>query len=100
MKKENNCDLSYSGITHQIQGDEIKGADLLVQIAEEKEQLEVEIEQAQKKLHQLKTRRDIVNNGANHVLKHLDKKVPLAVQRPGFIVVVTENHIHIERNVM
>lgn len=93
-------DLSFSGINDLIQGDEIKGADLLVQIAEEKEQLEVEIEQVQKKLHQLKTRRDIVNNGASHVLKHLEKKAPLAVQRQGFIVVVTENNISIERNVM
>ena len=62
--------------------------------------MEAEIEQVQNKLHQLKTRRDIVNNGANHVLKHLEKKAPLAVQRTGFIVVVTDKNISIERNVM
>ena len=93
-------DLSFSGITNLIQGEEIKGADILVNIALEKEELEAEIEQVQNKLHQLKTRRDIVNNGANHVLKHLEKKAPLAVQRTGFIVVVTDKNISIERNVM
>ena len=93
-------DLSFSGITDLIQGEEIKGADILVNIALEKEELEAEIEQVQNKLHQLKTRRDIVNNGANHVLKHLEKKAPLAVQRTGFIVVVTDKNISIERNVM
>jgi hypothetical protein len=93
-------DLSFSGITDLIQGEEIKGADILVNIALEKEELEAEIEQVQNKLHQLKTRRDIVNNGANHVLKHLEKKAPLAVQRTSFIVVVTDKNISIERNVM
>ena len=98
MKKVD--DLSFSGITDLIQGEEIKGADLLVQIAKEKEELEVQIEQTQNKLHQLKTRRDIVNNGANHVLKHLERKAPLVVQRQGFIVVVTDKNISIERNVL
>ena len=93
-------DLSFSGITDLIQGEEIKGADILVNIALEKEELEAEIEQVQNKLHQLKTRCNIVNNGANHVLKHLEKKAPLAVQRTGFIVVVTDKNISIERNVM
>ena len=93
-------DLSFSGITDLIQGEEIKGADILVNIALEKEELEAEIEQVQNKLHQLKTRCNIVNNGANHVLKHLEKKAPLVVQRTSFIVVVTDKNISIERNVL
>lgn len=93
-------DLSYSGITDQIQGSEFNGANLLVEIAEEKEKLEKEIEQTKNKLHRLKTRIDIVNNGAKHVLKHLERKTPLAVKRKDFIVVVTDKNISIERNVL
>ena len=33
-------------------------------------------------------------------MKHLNKEYPLAVQRQGYIVVVTEGKISIERNVL
>lgn len=93
-------DLSFSGLTNLIQGDTTKAADVLVEIAEEKEQLINEIEKTQNKLHQLKTRCDIIDNGANFVIRHLDKEFPLVVTKKDFIVVITGGDITIERNII
>jgi len=73
---------------------------MLVEIATEKEQVDVDFLDAEIKLQQIKTRQLQLKKGALLILNHLDKKAPLAVQRQGFIVVVTEKNISIERNVM
>lgn len=93
-------DLSFSGLTNLIQGDTTKAADVLVEIAEEKEQLINEIEKTQNKLRQLKTRCDIIDNGANFVVRHLDKEFPLVVTKKDFIVVITGGDITIEKNII
>lgn len=93
-------DLSYSGISDFIQGEEIKGADFLNAIASRKEIVDSEIQELESKLNSLKSERTNLVHGAGLVLKHLKKEIPLAVQRQGYIVVVTDKNITIERNVI
>jgi len=93
-------DLSWSKIVDLIQHENIKGADMLVEIATEKEQIDVDFLDAEIKLQQIKTRQLQLRKGAFLILKHLDKKAPLAVKRKDFIVVVTDDDISIERNVL
>lgn len=93
-------DLSFSNITNIIQGEEIKGADLLNCIALEMEENKKKIEQLEIDLACAKGREDTLIQGAKRVLKHLNKDFPLGVKRKDYIIIVTENYISIERNVI
>jgi hypothetical protein len=93
-------DLSFSNITNIIQGEEIKGSDLLNCIALEMEENKKKIEQLEYDLACAKGREGTLIEGSKRVLKHLGKHYPLAVKRKEYIVVVTENYISIERNVL
>jgi len=93
-------DLSYSGIVDMLQHDEILGADLLNEIAKEQELVDSEIEKIEKELSRAKSRKNSLLGGVEYVMKHLNKEYPLAVQRQGYIVVVTKGKISIERNVL
>lgn len=93
-------DLSYSKVVDMIQGEEVKGADLLTKIAEEREELTKEIKELETKLDSLQTRRGILWSGAKKVMKHLKLEAPLVVQRQSFIVVVDDENMEIERNVI
>lgn len=93
-------DLSFSGLVNIIQGDETKGADVLNSIAHEMEVNDRIIEGLENDLSRAKGRKGLLIEGSKRVLQHLKKQTPLAVQRDGYIVVVTEEHISIERNVI
>lgn len=93
-------DLSWSKIVDLIQHENIKGADMLVEIANEKEQIDKDFLDAEIKLQGIKTRQLQLKKGALLVLKHLKKEAPLVVQRKDFIVVVTDVNVSIERNVL
>jgi len=93
-------DLSYSNLVNIIQGEEIKGADVLNSIAHEMEENNKIIEKLESDLACAKGHRDTLIEGSKRVLQHLKKEVPLAVQRQGYIVVVTKENISIERNVL
>ena len=93
-------DLSYSKVVDMIQGEKIKGADLLTKIAEEREELTKEIKELEAKLDSLQTRRGILWSGAKKVMKHLKLEAPLVVKRQGFIVVIDNENMEIERNVI
>ena len=93
-------DLSYSNIVNLIQHEDSLGADVLNSIACEMEENKQIIEKCEKDLTSAKSRERTLISGAQRVLQHLKKEAPLAVKRQGYIVVVTENGISIERNVI
>ena len=93
-------DLSFSGLVSLIDGQENIGADVLNSIAHEMEENNKIIEKLESDLARAKIRKDTLIEGSKRVLHHLKKEYPLAVQRQGYIVVVTENNISIERNVL
>ena len=93
-------DLSFSGLVDRIQNDDKIGADHLSAIANEIETVRLEISEAEKKLNGLKFREAQLVGGSQYIMKHLKKEYPLAVQRNGYIVVVTKDNISIERNVL
>jgi hypothetical protein len=93
-------DLSYSNIVNLMQGSEIVGADILNSIALEMEANNNKIEKLENDLACAKVRKDTLFEGAKKVLTHLKKEYPLAVQRQGYIVVVTKENISIERNIL
>ena len=93
-------DLSFSKIVDIIQHDNKVASEMLVQIAKEKEIVDNNCQDLEIKLQQLKTRQLQLKKGALLVLKHLKKETPLAVQKDGFIVVVSEDNVSIERNVL
>lgn len=93
-------DLSYSNIVNLIQCDEIKGANILNSIAQEMEDNNKIIEKLENDLLGYKLRKNTLIEGSKNILKHLKKEVPLAVQRQGYIIVVSDNNISIERNVI
>lgn len=93
-------DLSFSNLVNFIQGDEIKGADILNNIAHEMEENNGIIEKLEEELSRAKNRKGSLIEGSRRVMQHLEKEYPLAVQRNGYIVVVTKDNISIERNVL
>lgn len=93
-------DLSYSNIVGLIDGEEIKGADVLNSIALEMEENDKIIEKLESDLARAKGRKDTLFEGAKKVLTHLKKEYPLAVQRKNYIIVVSKQNISIERNVL
>lgn len=95
-----NMDLSFSGIVGEIQGEEIKGADMIAKIANQKEKVDLEIKILEKELSQKKAESQQLVNGVEHILRHLKKETPLAVQRNVFIVLITDEGVSIQRNVI
>ena len=93
-------DLSFSNLVNLIQGEEIKGADILNNIAHEMEENNKIIEKLESDLARAKSRKGSLIEGSQRDLQHLKKDYPLAVQRNGYIVVVTKENISIERNVL
>lgn len=93
-------DLSFSNITNIIQGEEIKGGDVLNSLALEMEDTEKKIKKLEHELNCAIGRREGLIDASKKVLKHLNKEFPLAVKRQNHIVVVTEKYISIERNVI
>lgn len=93
-------DLSYSNLVNLIQGEEIKGADILNNIAHEMEENNKIIEKLESDLSRAKSRKVSLIEGSQRVLQHLKKDYPLAVKRDKYIVVVTKENISIERNVL
>jgi len=93
-------DLSYSNIVSVLQHSNEAAGEMLVKIAQEKEIVDENYKDLEIKLQQLKTRQLQLRKGSLFVLKHLKREAPLAVVRDGFIVVVTEGDVSIERNVL
>ena len=93
-------DLSFSNLVNLIQGEEIKGADILNSIALEMEENNEIIKKLETDLARAKSRKGSLIEGSQRVLQHLKKEYPLAVKRDKYIVVVTKENISIERNVL
>ena len=93
-------DLSFSNLVDLIQGEEKKGADILNNIAHEMEENNEIIKKLENDLVSAKSRKSSLIEGSQRVMEHLKKEYPLAVQRNGYIVVVTKDNISIERNVL
>mgnify|MGYP003435509382 FL=1 len=93
-------DLSFSNLVNLIQGEEIKGADILNSIAHEMEENNEIIKKLETDLARAKSRKGSLIEGSQRVLQHLKKEYPLAVKRDKYIVVVTKENISIERNVL
>jgi superfamily I DNA and/or RNA helicase len=93
-------DLSYQNIVNIIQSSVVKAADVLNSIAHENEENDAVIKKLQYDLDACKMRKELLIQGANRVLKHMNKTAPLAVIRNGYIVVVTDRGCSIERNVL
>ena len=64
------------------------------------EEIKFIIKKLEKDLEIAKNREGSLIAGAQRVMQHLKKEYPLAVQRNGYIVVVTKENISIERNVI
>lgn len=93
-------DLSFSGLTRSINGSETKAADALDSIALENEVARTIIQKLEEDLRRAKNRETELTTGAKNVMRVIGKNYPLAVQRKGYIVVVTQENISIERNVL
>ena len=93
-------DLSYSTISHVIQGDNKTACILLTKIAEEKEIVDNNYKDVEIKLNQLKTRQLQLKKGALGVLKHLKRETPFCVIKEDFIIVISDENISKERNVI
>ena len=93
-------DLSFSNLVDLIQGEEKKGADILNNIAHEMEENNEIIKKLENDLVSAKSRKSSLIFASQSVMELLKKEYPLAVQRNGYIVVVTKDNISIERNVL
>ncbi|MGE0931691.1 hypothetical protein [Peijinzhouia sedimentorum] len=93
-------DLSYSGLSNLIEGSDLIAGNVLNAIAVEKEQIENELKQLRNKVAVLEGRHNSLKSAKDLVLKNIKREAPLAVQRDGYIVVVTKDNISIERNVI
>jgi hypothetical protein len=93
-------DLSWSNIVKMVQHEDIKGADLLNAFALELEQVRKEYFDFTVKVENLSQREHRLLIASQHVVKHLSKQLPLIVQRQGYIVVLTEDNLTVDRNVI
>lgn len=93
-------DLSFSGLVSLIDGNESIAADALDSIAQETDENKEKIKKLEKELDDAKTREGSLIAGKQRIMQHLKKEYPLVVQRSGYIVIVTEKNISIERNVL
>lgn len=93
-------DLSYSNLVSIIQGEEIKAGDVLNTCAKELEEIRNEIIETESKLMKLKSRENSLIHASQNVLKHIKREHPLSVQRQGYIVIVTDNDLIIDKNVI
>lgn len=92
--------MTFSDLEEIIQGREPKAAEVLEGIAQELEATVTEIHQLEKRLAEHKTERELLIERSRQVVAHIEKKLPLVVQRKGCVVVVSETYISIERNVI
>jgi hypothetical protein len=93
-------DLSYSNLVNIIQGEDIKAADVLHSCANELEEIRSQIIETETNLIKLKSRENSLIQASQNVMKHIKKEPPLIVQRSGYVVVVYDNNVLIERNVI
>ena len=93
-------DLSFSGITDELQGDKEAASVMLLTIASETEEVENSIDELKKDLFAKETRKKQLHLGSKHVIAHLKMELPMMVSRKEFAVIVSEKAISIERNVI
>ena len=93
-------DLSWSNIVAMLQGEEIKGADLLNNCACELEEVRQQIKGYESALSRVKRREQTFLRAGKDVAKHLKKELPLAVKRQNYIVLLSKENLTIERNVI
>lgn len=93
-------DLSYSGISNQIQGDERIAAEILDRCADVLSITRGQIKKYQDELAHLQMHESQLLSAGSYVAKHLKKELPMAVITDKYIVVLTERDLTIERNVI
>ena len=93
-------DLSYSNLVNIIQGEDIKAGDVLYACVNELEEIRDQINETETLLSKLKCRENSLLQASQNVMKHIKKEPPLIVQRNGYVIVITENNLIIERNVI
>lgn len=94
--------LSFSSVSDIVQGEKETGADLIYQLAIEKEEVLKNIRKKEAELSSLNNRLNSLKTGVKHTVACLSLEFPLAVQREDCIVVVTDTPgvMSIERNVL
>lgn len=93
-------DLSFSNIVKLIQQEDIKGADLLNACAIELEEVRKTIAELESEINRVKSREQTLLRASYDVANHIKRELPLAVQRQGYIVVLSKENLTIERNVI
>jgi predicted transcriptional regulator len=93
-------DLSFSNIVNIIQGETIKGADVLNSIALEMESVDKKIQDLERELSRSKSRKGGLIEGSKKVIQHLQLETPLYVHRQGYTVIVEDESIYITKNII
>ena len=93
-------ELGWSEIVNLIGNEDISPAEILTEIALDKQSVEKDILIAETNLQRLKAKELQLKASALHVMKYTKKEFPLVVINNGFIVVVTKDEITIESNVI
>ena len=93
-------DLSFSNIVNIIQGETIKGADVLNSIALEMESVDKKIQDLERELSRSKSRKGVLIEGSKKVIQHLQLETPLYVNRQGYTVIVEDESIYITKNII
>lgn len=93
-------DLSYSGLSNQIQGDERIAAEILDCCADVLSITRAQIKKYQEELAHLLLHEKMLLDAGINVAQHLKKELPMAVITDKYIIVLTERDLTIERNVI
>ncbi len=88
-------DPTWLNIVNFVQGDEIKGANLLNIYAFKLEELRKDIRLLEKKLNSVKSIEKKLLIASQDVAKHLKKQLPLAVKKKDYILVLSDINLSI-----
>lgn len=93
-------DLSWSKIVDIVQKENSKASDLVNSCALDLEEVRNGIKRLKTELSILEFQEEKLIKAAQDIAKHLEKKLPLGVQRDGYIIVISDSNLLIEKNVI
>lgn len=96
----NTEDLSYSNIVGIVQQKKDVAASLIDGFAKERVEILSDITKCENQLKSLKTREQMLLDAARHIVQHLKLDLPLSVSMNGYLVIVSQNNLMIDRNVI
>ena len=92
--------LDFESIKKLVDGSAVNASYLIETFGRELEDLKVELEELNKKIDANNRRQFTLFRAAKNVAIHLKKELPLVVQRSGYILVLSDKDLTIERNVI